>query len=473
MLLGHVRMAQGDAKGAVQAFSDWKGSNDERAYADYNLGIALLESGNTEAGLKQLNKLGEQSADDAEQYALRDKTNLALGYRLLQAGQAAQARPYFDRVRLQGPLSSRALLGAGWADAEQQQFQQALVLWLELHGRDSRDLATQESWLAVPYAYAQLGAQARAVELYQTAIKSFTDESRALDESIAALNSGRLIETLLTAEGTGRSWFWQLAQLPTEPETRYLIDMLSGHRFQEAVKNLRDLQDLSNRLSAWADNVETFEHMIETRRLRYADTAPRLQSSLQRLDVNALTIRREVLNNALEQVVTRDDPVGLMTEAELSNWAKLETLEARLATLPDTEQTRVLRDKQALLRGLMLWQASLEYKGRLHATERNLHAIDTPLTESATLAERAGAAFVAAPAAFEGFDERIASMRERVRASQIKVADTLSEQGEWITRLAQADMALRKHRVDAYLVQARFALAQTYDKAGLPQGSTP
>jgi len=32
---------------------------------------------------------------------------------------------------------------------------------------------------------------------------------------------------------------------------------------------------------------------------------------------------------------------------------------------------------------------------------------------------------------------------------------------------------LRKQRVDAYLVQARFALAQTYDKAGLPAGAAP
>lgn len=473
MLLGHVLLAQGDAEGAVQAFSDWKGPDDERAYANYNLGIALLEHDDIDAGLKQLNKLGEQSADNDEQYALRDKTNLALGYRLLQAGKAEQARPYFDRVRLQGPLSSRALLGAGWADAEQEHFRQALVPWLELHGRDSRDLATQESWLAVPYAYAQLGAQARAVELYQAAITAFAAEARALDEAIAALDQGRLIDTLLKAEGTGWSWFWQLSQLPAEPETRYLIEMLSGHRFQEAVKNLRDLKDLSSRLEAWADKVETFEHMIETRRLRYADAAPRLQEDLERLDIDALSARREALSKELHQIADSGDAGGLMTAQERSAWTQLDSIDKRLALLPDSERVQVLRAKQARLRGLLLWDLDADYKGRLRAVQKNLAELDEPLGASESLATRARAAFESAPAAFEGFDERIVVMRDRVRASQVKVESTLTAQGQWITRLAQTDLALRKHRVDAYLVQARFALAQTYDKASLPQGTAP
>lgn len=477
MLLGHVRLAQGNAAAAVQAFADWKGADDDRAYAEYNLGIALLAQGQTDAGLKQLDKLGEQSADSDEQYALRDKTNLALGYRLLQAGEAARARPYFERVRLQGPLSSRALLGAGWADAEQQHFQEALVPWLELHSRDGRDLAVQESWLAVPYAYAQLGAQARAVELYQQAIKAFAEESRALDEAIGALGQGRLVDTLLSAEGTGRSWFWQLAQLPSEPHTRYLVDLLAGHRFQEAVKNLRDLKDLSKRLADWSDQVQTFEYIVETRRLRYAETAPRLQDDLQRLDVAALKSRRDELGSDLQHIVDTDTPAGLMTSSELATWARLESIDARLSALPDTAQAQELRDKQARLRGLLLWQVNAEYKGRLRSTQKDLHEIDTPLAESAALANRARTAFASAPSAFEGYDSRIATLQERVQLARAKVDSTLAAQGQWITRLAQADLELRKRRVDAYLIQARFALAQTYDKAsqspGQSQGGMP
>ena len=216
LLLGHVRLAQGDAAGAAAAFGSWRGPKDARAYAEYNQGIALMRQGDLEGALRLLDKLGDRSADTDEERALRDKTNLALGYYLLQQDKPAQARPFFDRVRLDGPLSNRALLGAGWADARQERFPEALVPWLELYKRDSRDLAVQETWLAVPYAYAQLGADGRAVVLYQDAIDAFVRESQALEVAIAALNDGLLIDTLMTAEGTG-SGSWRNCPIPRRP----------------------------------------------------------------------------------------------------------------------------------------------------------------------------------------------------------------------------------------------------------------
>jgi tetratricopeptide (TPR) repeat protein len=473
MLLGHVRLAQGDADGAVRAFSDWNGAADERAYADYNLGIALLARGETDTALKLLDRLGEESAKGAEAHALRDKTNLALGYRLLQAGQHAQARPYFDRVRLQGPLSGRALLGAGWADAEQQRYREALVPWLELHSRDGRDAAVQEAWLAVPYAYAQLGAQGRAVELYQDAIAAFAAESRALDAAIAALGEGRLIGTLLAAEGTGRSWFWQLAQVPAEAHTRYLVDLLAAHRFQEAVKNLRDLKELGDRLDAWAGTVQTFEHMIETRRLRYAQHAPRLREDIDRLDVEVTKNRHSRLAAELERIERGDDALGLMTAQERTTLERLTAIDARLAALPDDDRTRAMREKQARLYGLMLWQVHGDYKSRLHTARKELTASVAPIAAAEDLAVRARSAYTTAPTAFEGFDGRIAGLSEQVRTTREQTDRLLAAQAQWVTRLAQTELQLRKHRVDAYLVQARFALAQTYDKAGDSRDGAP
>lgn len=473
MLLGHVRMAQGDADGAVSAFRGWNGAADERAYADYNLGIALLARGDTDTALKLLDGLGEQSAKGAEAQALRDKTNLALGYRLLQTGQHAQARPYFDRVRLQGPLSARALLGAGWADAEQQRYREALVPWLELHGRDGRDPAVQEAWLAVPYAYAQLGAQANAVELYQDAIAAFVAESRALDAAIAALGEGRLIGTLLAAEGTGRSWFWQLAQVPAEPHTRYLVDLLAAHRFQEAVKNLRDLKELGDRLDAWAGTMQTFEDMIETRRLRYAQHAPRLREDFERLDVEATRTRHAQLAAEFDRIEGDGDALGLMTAPERAVWDRLAAIETRLAALPDEARIQAMREKQARLRGMLLWQVHGDYKSRLHTARKELAASVGPIAAAEELAVRAQNAYATAPAAFEGFDARIAGLDEQVRTTRLETERLLAAQAQWVTRLAQTELLLRKRRVDAYLVQARFALAQTYDKAGDPRDGAP
>ena len=135
--------------------------------------------------------------------ALRDKANLAIGYARLQSGQPAAARAAFERVRLSGPQSSKALLGAGWADAAARQFESALLPWQELQGRNLLDAAVQESYLAVPYAFAELGAMAQAVEYYERAITAYDAERARINEAIAAIRSGRLLATSFHPEVTG------------------------------------------------------------------------------------------------------------------------------------------------------------------------------------------------------------------------------------------------------------------------------
>ena len=100
--------------------------------------------------------------------ALRDRANLALGFAYLQANEPARARPALERVRLDGPYSNKALLGIGWADAALGDYQGALTPWLELRERNLLDAAVQESYLAVPYAFAKLNANAQSAEYYET-----------------------------------------------------------------------------------------------------------------------------------------------------------------------------------------------------------------------------------------------------------------------------------------------------------------
>ena len=102
-----------------------------------------------------------------------------------------------ERVRLDGPFSNKALLGVGWADAAEGQFQEALTPWMELRDRNLLDSAVQEAYLAIPYAFAKLNANAQAAENYELAIKSFDSETVNLDASIAEINDGTMLDKLL------------------------------------------------------------------------------------------------------------------------------------------------------------------------------------------------------------------------------------------------------------------------------------
>ena len=121
--------------------------------------------------------------------ALRDKANVALGYAWLQASHPVEAKPSLQRVRLDGPFSNKALLGVGWSDAETDDYRAALAPWLVLRDRSLLDSAVQESMLAVPYAFAQLGADKQAADHYVDAIEAFSGEIVRLTRSIEAIEN--------------------------------------------------------------------------------------------------------------------------------------------------------------------------------------------------------------------------------------------------------------------------------------------
>jgi tetratricopeptide (TPR) repeat protein len=102
---------------AIAELSNWQGPRYWLLYGQFNLGVALVRAGQAERGLALLDTVGSIETKWPELMALRDKANLAIGYARLQAGEPAAARTALERVRLSGPQSSKALLGAGWADA--------------------------------------------------------------------------------------------------------------------------------------------------------------------------------------------------------------------------------------------------------------------------------------------------------------------------------------------------------------------
>ncbi len=186
MLLAQLMMRQGRYDGAIAALSNWHGAADWTAYAQFNLGVALVRTDRLADALPYLDRVGRIETRSEELLSLKDKANLALGFALLQAKRPAEAKPILERIRLEGPFSSKALLGVGWADAGTGEFKRALVPWLTLRKRSLLDSAVQESFLTVPYAYSQLSATGQAAEYYNSAIESFDAELKLIDDSIAA-----------------------------------------------------------------------------------------------------------------------------------------------------------------------------------------------------------------------------------------------------------------------------------------------
>ena len=196
------------------------------------------------------------------------------------------AREVLRRVRLNGPFSNKALLGVGWADVAQEDFRSALTPWLELQERDLLDSAVQESLLAVPYAFQQLSANGSAVESYESALVAFDREILQLDQAIKRADSGELINALLELDDPeiGR-WSWQLEKIPDSTDARYLYFMIADHRFQEGLRNTRDLAALRWHLDQWQKKLDAFEDMLDARRQAFEEQLPKTRTRLAEVDL--------------------------------------------------------------------------------------------------------------------------------------------------------------------------------------------
>ncbi len=347
VLMGLARYAE--AARVLDALSKVPGAS---TYARYNLGVALIRSGDVTRGSAMLDQVGKMPATSEEFRSLRDKANVALGFAALKDNRPADAQAYFERVRLAGMMSNKALLGFGWARAQANEpthrarheaMNLALVPWTELATRDPGDAAVLEARLAVPYAYAELGSYAQSLELYQDAIRAFERESISLDESVAAIRGGKLLDGLIASNpGEEMGWFWAVTELPEGgplPHGGHLAQVLATHEFQEAFKNYRDLLYLSRNLQQWRESLDVLRDMLANRRQAYAERLPQVREKERALQLAEAAQRRDVVAAELERVEREVDAAAFATPRERELQMRLDRVRAAVEPVGSRSRT--------------------------------------------------------------------------------------------------------------------------------------
>lgn len=474
-LLSNVLMRQQRFDEAIELLNSWRGRKDQSdwlAYAQYNLGVALVRKGLVTEADPFLTSVGTIESGRRELRSLKDRANLALGYAYLQNNQPELARPVLERVRLDGPFSNKALLGVGWADAAAGRFQDALTPWMELRDRNLLDSAVQEAYLAIPYAFAKLNANAQAAENYELAIRSFDSETVNIDASIAEIDDGTMLDRLLKRDGNENyGWFWQLREVPDAPESRYLYHLLAGHDFQEGLKNYRDLAFMGGTLAKWQESVVAFDDMLETRERAYAERVPQADAVLNSGRLDKYGADRANVGGQLDQVEASQDVAALGTAEERDQWARILRLEAALLTAPDDDETNVIREKTRLAKGVLYWRLAESFRARVWNERRTLKDLDQALREAQNRWVRVQKARGSMPNNTGQFAERVAALRARLDAAQVRLANVARQQNGLLESLARTELQQQRDRIGTYQIQARFALASIYDRAAVGGGT--
>jgi tetratricopeptide (TPR) repeat protein len=473
LLLANVLIRQGRYDEAVQLLTGWRGGPTWSAYARFNLGVALVRNNRLADADPFLSAVGTMLATTPELAALRDRANLALGFAYLQANQPERARPALERVRLNGPYSNKALLGVGWAEVALGNYQGALTPWMELRSRDVLDAAVQESYLAVPYAFMKMNANAQSAEYYESAVSSFGTENARLDAAIAHIHQGDMLREILAsgpAHTAGEApllhgWFRDLKSLPRTDEAPYLYAVLAGHDFQEGVKNYRDMVYLGSTLERWGDSMDAYQDMIDTRERAYAERLPRVDALLTSGKLQQLQERNVSLENELRDIESRRDVAALGTDTERSQWARVQRVEAGLAGLPDSPDVREVRERLALVKGVLYYRLNDAYGARAWQEHRSLKDVSLALHEAQSRWIRVERARHNVPQNNGEFAARVSALRQRITALETRLAATEERQSVYLAQVAVQELEQQKARLAAYEVQARFSLATMYDRA--------
>jgi len=466
MLLAQLMMRQERYDDAIAALRNWHGAPDWTAYAQFNLGVALVRRDRLADAIPYLDRVGRMETRSEELLSLKDKANLALGFALLQAERAADAKPILQRVRLEGPYSSKALLGVGWADAAVGDFKRALVPWLTLRKRNLLDSAVQESFLTVPYAYNQLSATGEAAEYYSSAIESFDAETKRIDASIEQIRSGHLLDRLLGDDRKDTlTWYWQLTTLPNAPESRYLYQLLASNEFQEGLKNYRELNYMSRNLDNWREDMSAYDDMLDTRQEAYKRRVPKADAVMAATDLDGLTQKRVDFESRLNEIEKSNDVAALGGAEEQRTWARLKRIDEYLAAHPDDPDLAEMRDKARLMKGVMYWRLSASFKARLWNERRSVKELEAQLKETQKRAVLVRQARAGVPTDTGAYAGRIGTIRARLDQLQQRLSDVSAEQNRFLQALAIRELEGQKQRISTYQLQARYELAAIYDRA--------
>jgi hypothetical protein len=329
------------------------------------------------------------------------------------------------------------------------------------------DSATQEAMLALPYAYGKLDIHGRAAIYYGQALDAFGAEVDKLNESIESIREGRFLDALEREEiRKDKDWVIRLRSLPETPETYYLMELLATHDFQTGLQNYLDLADLKRKLLSWETSFDAFDDMVATRHDHYEPLLPDVDATFRELD-SRLRLRKEqhkMLVKRRDDLLTTPRPEFLATPEEMAVLARIEYIEQHLEGASTPFEGSLVR-RMERLKGLLTWTLETEYHERLTEFDQNLRTLDDAMVVAQAQYDEFVRSRQAATHSFQGYETPISRLRARVAESVQKVDLLMKRQGRQLEIVAIDELMARRGRLENYRDKARFALADSYDRA--------
>jgi hypothetical protein len=346
-------------------------------------------------------------------------------------------------------------------------YDRAVVPWGILAKREVTDSATQEAMLALPYAYGKLDIHGRAAIHYGEALDAFGAEIDKLTESIDSIREGKFLDALVREEiRQDKDWVIRLRSLPESPETYYLMELMASHDFQTGLQNYLDLADLRRKLVTWNGSFDAYDDMVGIRRAHYEPLLPEIDDQFRKLDsrMRLRTEQHKMLVKRRDDLLTMPRPEFLATPEEQLILARIEQIEAQLEGSERGDKP-ALEERLHRLKGRVIWSIETEYHERFTEFDRNLRSLGEAMQVAQSEYDEYVRSRQAATHSFEGYDRPIVRLRADVKRAVERIDRLMARQGHLLETVAIDELIARRDHLENYGDKARFALADSYDRA--------
>ncbi len=450
-----------------------------RGYAQFNTASRLIQhhdEDSIELGFDLLEELASDDSPHIEKQLLKDKANLALAYVALRDGHSKLSIEYFNDIRLKGIESNKALLGVGWARYREDEYRQAVIPWMHLASSQTEsDLAVQEAFISIPYAFEKMQLKDQALHHYALALDSYKFQLNETEKLITFIKSPEFIAQLnpgsLGRETTSSA---DVIKNMDPLLTQYLLPFLSSNEFQHEAKSYLEIMHLKFMLNHWKNNIPALKMILREKRKTYKNKLSKTMDDESLNKVKVLTKKRDQLAQQIEDIEASGDVKKLATAKEVGYLALLDNSESRINQLNNlsdelARDSIVVEDmydaqvKHRLLKGRMLWQMDTDYPVRLWAIKQDLKRLNKAVNNMNQSMSSLESAWKNAPSDFSGFDERIASREVQVKTLRKKIDRAITSQEKQLRTLTLERLRLHRNQIKLYHDRALYAKARLYD----------
>jgi len=443
-------------------------------YMHFNLGAAYSRAGEYSSAIPYFAKLHTLPTTTPEYLALYDKAMTGAGYAALLDKQYGEAINHFSQVRLNSPLSNRALLGYGWAAVEQGDYVLALKPWQQLAKRSLIDEYTQEVLVAIPYAYEKMGYPKQALESFRTAETSYLAEIAQLRQVIGSLQGYAIREALNIDRSTDINWLDQAQQQQLSPQLTYLVALFAREDFIDLVRELRDLLAIQNQFAEWQSKLDFYTAMLDEREANRAKEMDYIAREQLESKLTELETQRGILANTIARLRAQQDFLALVDVEDTARLERILRAERNIGVLQravwergvevmPASELEELAETLRRQKGLMVWRAMEMYEERLWRAETELAQLNQEISAARATQARVQAILD------QGFDlqpyrQRIAAAAEQLLVQSTDIDHAIELAQDALRGKVLGVLEQQEARLLHYLAQSRLSIARLLDQ---------